>query len=398
VKLNRTTVKALRLPAGRTDHVVWDDELPGFGLRLRATGARTFVVQYDIGGKSRKVSLGSPSQVNPGQARETARAILAKVRLGRDPAAEKNAARAQLAETFGALLPRYLAYHRAKNRPRSYREVVRYLLVHCKSLHARPVTVIARRDVALLLSELVTTSGPSAANKARASLAAFYTWLLREGITEVNPVSHTNKAAERSRDRVLSDDELVAVWRAAGDLGEYGTIVRLLLLTGSRRDEIGNLQRSEIDLERALITLPTSRVKNNTPHEVPLTAPALTLLEQQLRERPKEAKAVFGRTKRGWQNWSASKRELNARLGTAVAPWTLHDLRRSVSTILHDHLGIEPHIVEAILNHQGHKSGPAGVYNRSSYRSQKRRALELWAEHVLTLVEGRAATVVPLRA
>jgi integrase len=399
MKLTAKAIRALKLSPGKNDHVEWDDDLPSFGLRLRATGAKTFICQYDVAGKSRKVSLGSPAVIDPGQAREAARRLLAQVRLGADPASEKREARARAAETIGAILPRYLQHKKAKIRSSTYRETERYLLVHCKPLHGRPIAAVARRDVALRLSEIAAASGAAAANKARGCLGAFYSWALREGLVEANPVVSTNKATENgSRDRVLTDAELVAVWRAAGDLDEYGIIVRLLMLTGARRQEIGGLQQTELDPTQEggwVIQLPAERTKNGTAHEIPLSGPALDLLEQQLREHP-GGEAVFGRTATGWQNWSSRKYEFDARLGDAVAPWTLHDLRRTVSTVMNDKLKVEPHIVEAILNHA--RGGVAGIYNRALYRSQKRRALELWSEHVKALVEDRPAGVVPLRA
>jgi integrase len=399
MKLDRKAVRVLGLPAGKTDHVYWDATLPAFGLRLRATGARTFVVQYDLGGRTRKVSLGSPAQLDPGAAREAARSILAKVRLGQDPAAEKQDARVRLAETVGAILPRYLERKRAEVRPSTYRETERYLLTYGRSLHGQPIAGITRRHVALWLSEIAAANGPAAANKARGALGALYTWALREGLVETSPVVATNKATENgSRDRVLGDAELAAIWGATEELGAYGRIVRLLLLTGLRRQEIGGLLLEEVDLGQALIRLPPERTKTGQAHDVPLMPVALQLLEEQL-HKIGSGPAVFGRTAAGWQNWSTMKRELDARLGSAVAKWTLHDLRRTVSTVLNDRLHIEPYVVEAILGHAGHyRSGTAGVYNRAVYLDQRRRALSLWGEYLMARVEGRATSIVPLRA
>jgi len=200
----------------------------------------------------------------------------------------------------------------------------------------------------------------------------------------------TNKAAElKTRERVLADAELAAIWKAL-PANQYGAIVRLLILTGQRREEVGGLQRSEIDFSKALIMLPPERTKNGRPHELPLTAPAIEILEAQPRRGEREL--VFGEGEGPFQGWSRAKGTLDRRIASQadkngrVAPWRLHDIRRTVATRMAD-LGVQPHVVEVVLNHvSGHKAGVAGVYNRSLYGPEKRAALELWANHVLTIV------------
>jgi integrase len=258
-----------------------------------------------------------------------------------------------------------------------------------------------RRTVAVRLAEIADNSGPVAANRVRASLSACFAWLLREGIVENNPVAATNKAAERGpRTRLLADDELAAIWRAAADRGHYGAIVRLLILTGARRAEIANLCWSEIDLGRALIELPAARTKNGRPHAIPLTAPALEILHAQPRRPGRDYVFSFGAI--GFQDWVKEKNALDARIkanGAPLAPWTLHDFRRAISTTMHERLGVPPHIVESVLAHVGgHKAGVAGVYNRSLYEREKRIALTQWAEHVLAAIDGRASNVMPIRS
>ena len=216
MRLTAATVRALTLPPGKADHVFFDSELPGFGLRVRTTGARTWMVQYAIAGRTRRMVLGSLAVLDPGKARETAKDLLAQVRLGRDPAGEKVTARARAAETFGALLPRFLERQRARLKPRSLEEVERHLVAHAKPLHGRPVEGIDRRAVASRLAEIAKASGPAASNRVRTSLSAFFSWAAREGYVDSNPVAYTNKAVENgSRDRVLGDDELAMIWRAA---------------------------------------------------------------------------------------------------------------------------------------------------------------------------------------
>jgi len=164
-------------------------------------------------------------------------------------------------------------------RPRSYRETERHLRTYAKPLHHRPVGEINRRAVAALIATLTAKSGPTAAKCARASLSGYFTWLAGEGLVEVNPVGFTNKPQERgARTRVLSDDELREIWAALEGAGQYGDIVRLLMLTAARRTEIGDLLWSEVDVEAAEIRLPASRTKSGEPHTIPLTTAALAVL------------------------------------------------------------------------------------------------------------------------
>jgi integrase len=286
-------------------------------------------------------------------------------------------------------------------RTNSYRSEERYLLEHFQQLHAIPLTRIDRRTVAARLSEIATSSGPSAADRARASLSAFLSWTAKEGLVETNPVAFTNThRVRKARDRVLSQAELVEVWRAAGD-DAYGTIVKLLILTGQRREEIGALPWHEIDFPARLIRLSGERTKNHRPHDVPLSEPAVALLQAM----PRIGAFVFGGTaSHGFSSFTEGKAKLDQRLAAAhqeepMRPWVLHDVRRSVATHMAETGIAQPHVIEAVLNHSsGHKAGVAGVYNRASYDKEKRAALDRWADHVLAAVEGRDNNVVPLRA
>jgi len=201
----------------------------------------------------------------------------------------------------------------------------------------------------------------------------------------------TNRAAPAvSRDRVLSDAETVAIWRAAdpATMGDFGRIVRLLFLTGCRRDEIGRLRRAEIALADSLIALPGERTKNGLPHDVPLSGLAKGIVESITRE---DRAHLFGRRDTGFSGWSKAKRELDASLRTNKG-WMLHDIRRTVATRMGD-LGVQPHVVEAVLNHiSGHKRGVAGTYNRSVYAKEKRAALDTWATHLEGLLARKART------
>lgn len=177
--------------------------------------------------------------------------------------------------------------------------------------------------------------------------------------------------------------------------GDYCDVVRLLTLTGQREREIGDIRWSEVDLDRALVTLPPERCKNRRQHTFPLNAPATEILKARPREDGRDL--VFGRGKgeRGFSGWSHAKARLN--VAVQIPTWIVHDLRRSFSTGLGD-LGIPPHIIETLLNHQsGTKSGVSGRYNKSIYEREARQAVDLWASTIMAAVEGRENNVVPLQ-
>jgi integrase len=179
-----------------------------------------------------------------------------------------------------------------------------------------------------------------------------------------------------SRDRVLTQDELKALWHSLSD-NRFSEIVRLLLLTACRRNEIGNLTWDEIDLKRNLIVLPPDRTKNGRGLELPLSAQALAIIERTPR---RNTTPFLFSDANGYKGWDQDKMRLDARLG--IAPWRLHDCRRSAATYMAE-IGVLPHIIEAVLNHQsGHKASVAGIYNRAKYADEMRAALQRWADHV----------------
>lgn len=404
MRLTQTEIDRLSLPDGKTELIVFDEALPGFGLRVRAGGKRTWIAQYRIGRKQRRVTLGSTNTLAPDVARKAAKSALAKAQLGTDPQLEKNEARAKASTTLGAAADRYLDRSKRRLKPRSYLEVERHLRQHWSPLKEIPLHSIRRAEVAARLGEIAIENGPYAANRARAALSALYSWALGEGLADINPVVGTHRPTEEvSRDRVLSDDELRSIWEHAGD-GDFGNIIHLLMLTGQRREEVGGMLHSELNLKQALWSIGAERTKNGLLHDVPLSSRAVQILEG----RPvlESRDFVFGSRKGPFQGWSKAKAAFDARLLKAsrerhgpkakVSPWRVHDLRRTAATRMAD-LGILPHVIEAVLNHaSGHKSGVAGIYNRATYANEKRRALDLWGAHIEALVAGRDSNVVLL--
>jgi integrase len=402
MKLTARLVEALAKEIVTAERFEWDDEIPGLGVRMRPGGSRNWVFQYKLGNKHRRMTLGALSAIGLIKAREIASNLHAKVRLGQDPAAEKAEAKEQAAETFGVIADRFLKFKVRKVSARYHGEMERHLKEDAKPLHGLLVKLIKRRHVASVLSDLREIRGDSTADHVRSSLSSFFTWVLKEGLMgddAANPVTYTHKEKPKKRERVLTINELREIWEATAEEGDYNEIVRLLLFTLQRRDEIGALDRvKETDFTTGLITLPPSRTKNKCEHKIPLSDPVIAILQK--RRRIMGRNLFFGIGGGGYSGWSKSKKELDqlilnarrARFGKQAKPmyWRLHDVRRTGDTLMNDELGIDPHVVEAILNHiSGSKSGKdgvAGVYNKAAYLKKKKEALDAWAAFILGAV------------
>jgi integrase len=412
VKISANALPDLVCPPDKPDQTFWDTELKGFGVRAYPTGRRVWIAQYrDKAGKQGKVTLGDVQKLKPDQARVQAKKVLANVQLGGNPGVELQARRD--ADRLIDLINAYLPKAKAKLKPRSYVEVERALLRSAKALHHSKADAITQRQIADLVERIAVgdparsvAARPVWANRVRAHLSALWTWAMRAGrVSQANPVARTALAAkEQPRDRVLSDDEIALIWRCTGTGHDYDRIVRLLLLTAARRDEVGSMAPGEVQ-ECAgggrLWTLPAARSKNHLPHEVQLGPLALEQLPPFRDNYP----FVFGSSaapKTGFAGWSKSKERLDERIRAALAKdfedqhgrppregeaqltkWRLHDLRRTFSTWANDN-EIEPHVVEAVLNHVSGaaRRGVAGTYNRATYRDAKRAALAKWERRV----------------
>jgi integrase len=394
MKLTEKTVN-LPLPAGKTDHLVFDDMIPGFGLRLREGGSKSWIFQYKLGGKQRRMVLGRATAIKAEKARKIAEQYHAQVGRGQDPAGEKAVRKVQAANTLDELVRRYLEVKKDELRPRSYAEVARHLEVYAKPLHRLPVTSVDRTAVKDRLDQVAKDSGAVTANRMRASMSAMFRWAMTEEPSTANPVISTRKREEKSRDRVLSDAELEVIWNTVDD-DHYGTIIRVLMLTGQRANEIAGLRWSEIDFDRGVILLPAERTKNGRAHQLPMAGTVREILEAQPKTEGRDL--VFGYGAGPFSGWSQSKAALDAAIGDKIAVrWTPHDLRRTWATRMAD-LGVQPHVIEAALNHvSGHRAGVAGIYNRSLYAAEKAKAFDLWADHIAAVLDGRKSKVVPLR-
>jgi integrase len=386
-------IDTLKLPHGKRDHFFWDDELTGFGLRVIYTGARKFVFRFRLGGKQSIMSLGPAAKDTLQAARKTAGEVAFKVKQGINPLVEKATAIQESQQTFGALVDNFLARFERDWSESYMDEVARVLRDRAAPLHSFPVTRVSQADIVRVLNSVAKECGEVSANRHRSRLHKFFTWVRSQGIKlpEGNPVEFTERRAEKARKRVLTHAELKRIWEAAKPTEDYGAIVRLLMLTGQRRNEIAHLRWSEVKDDR--LELNGDRIKNGRDHIVALTDAAFEIIDMQRKGR----ETVFGATGlAGFSGHGKAKRELDSDIGK-MDHWTIHDLRRTMATLMHEELDVQPHIVEAILNHvSGHKAGVAGIYNRATYAQQKREALNLWADHLAGIVAGRKPKVVSL--
>src|SRR5262245_8301069 len=273
MKLDSKTVARLALPTGKTDVIHFDSALPGFGLRLRGGDQvrKSWIVQYRRAGRTRRLLLGSAEVLSAEQARAAAKKALGAVATGADPQADRTARRDRDQFTFRAVADDYLGAKQPTVRPRTFVEMRRYLCgSYFKPLHSVPVDQITRRDVAARLLVIGRECGVVTALRARSHVSSLFAWGIAQGLMDSNPVvGAAQLKPPPARDRVLDDAELCAIWRACeGD--DFGKIVRLLIILGARRTEVGGLRWSELDLNRGVWVLPKERAKNSREHQLPL--------------------------------------------------------------------------------------------------------------------------------
>jgi integrase len=400
MRLTVKNVEAMRPGAERRE--IADGLMSGLYLIVQPSGARSWAVRYRHHGQSRKHTLGPYPAIDLKAARTLAGKALRAVAEGRDPGREKIAARAAKADSVDRIVEDFLERHvRRSNRPRTAQETERLLRQHVlPRWRGRMVHDITRRDVLDVLDRVVDGGAPIAANRVFAAVRKFFNWCVARDILAASPCAGVKPpTAERARDRVLSDDELRRVWAAAEKLGgTFGPLVKLLALTGQRRDEVAGIRWDELDLDTRLWTLPPARTKNNQPHEVPLSKAALAVLQNV----PRIASSPFVLTTNGGASaasgYSKGKRRIDASLPGDMPPWRLHDLRRTCASGL-ARLGINLPVIEKVLNHtSGSFAGIVSVYQKHSFADEKREALEAWGNFVMALVKGKPASkVVRLR-
>ena len=368
-----------------------DAHMPGLYLVVQPTGARSWAVRYRSNGQPRKHTLGAYPKLDLKAARTLAGTALRAAAEGRDPGREKAQQRTILPDTVEAVAKQFVELHcRRANRPRTIEGTQQLLDLHVlPRWRRRLIKDITRRDVLALLDGLVESGRPLAANRALSAIRKLFNWAMDRDIIASSPCAGVKPpSAENVRDRVLSDAELRDIWLAADTLGgPFGALVKLLMLTGQRRDEVARMAWGEVDLDAQLWTLPKERSKNGQPHDIPLSDPAVAILESLPRIGDTFVLTTDGKS--ASSNYGANKKRLDALLPGDMPPWWLHDLRRTAASGM-ARLGVNLPVIEKVLNHSsGSFGGIVGVYQRHNFSDEKRHALERWGAHVADLVSGR---------
>jgi integrase len=403
-RITKSAVDAVAPGAG--DRFLWDDKLAGFGLKVTPAGKRTFVFQYRIGGRGAKVrryTIGAFPKLTADGARKLAEGLALRVAQGADPQTEKvEAARRSVDLAFAAYAERFIEERLRSAWKASHDDgasLLRRFAVPV--LKSKPLQDIRLADIRAVLSPVA--GNPATARNLFAVMRLLFRWAVDGGDLEHSPMTDLKPPASPvSRDRVLSDAELVLVWRAADRLGyPFGPLFRLLVLTGARREEIGGLEWLELSRDDAQWSLPAGRAKNGVAATWSLSTMALAELDAlaKLAGRDKgwpRRGLVFSTTgKTSVSGFSRAKRRLDkamVALGAkmddppVIAPWRLHDLRRTMATNLQK-LGVRFEVTEAVLNHvSGAKSGVAGVYQRHDWAPEKAAALQAWADRLAAML------------
>lgn len=380
-------IKKLK-PPSTGQHEIWDNKLSGFGIRITSKGTISFVVLYRFEGKSRRFTLGRYPILSLSAARSLAQEALVKVNAGKDPAYEKKQIqKAPGTLYFEELVDEFIEKY-AKRQNKTWREYERILkrdfLPFWKN---KKIDHIKRNDVNKRLDAIIDRGARRAANLCFAIIRRVFNWAIERGLIEQSPCSGMKRPTKDiSRDRVLTDEELLAVWNAADkEAYPFGVITKLLILTAQRIGEVTNLHWQDLDLKEKLWHLEADQNKSGRAHIIPLTDRTIELIKTI----PNLHKTLlFPAQKLEADRPVSGISKFKARLDekSQVYEWRMHDLRRTVATGMAKKQ-IPPHVVERILNHKsGTFGGVAGVYNRFGYLPEMRDALEVWQTHFSNLL------------
>jgi integrase len=397
-RLTDRKLQSLKRQGKRYD--VKDSDVPGFGVRVSESGARTFVLiaRYPGSNNPTRRAIGEYPAMSLEAARDRARVWRDMLRRGIDPKiAEEDARRAELrkqATTFGAVAEDYIQI-RVKGQRRvveTEREIRKELIGPWGD---RPITSITRADVVALVDAITLRPAPYTAHIVLGHARSIFNWAINRGThgLESSPCDRVKPTAligaKEPRQRTLNDAEIASLWKGSETLGyPFGPIFQLLLLTGARKSEVAEARWSEFDLEKKIWTVPSERFKSNASHLVPLSDAAVTVLKSL----PDRGDHLFVGRKGPVHNFFYAKNQIDALMGS-VPPWVVHDIRRSVRTKLAS-LKVPDHVAEMVIGHG--RKGIQRVYDQHTYEAEIREALELWAARLRDMVMPPPTNVVRL--
>lgn len=394
-----------------------DAACPGLYLIIQPSGTKSWALRHRHGGRPSKLTLGRYADVQEGDpilggrltlaaARKVASEAIAAVERGHNPARPRRSRDKNMVEdVVTEFMKRYVNAKKLRSADAIQRTFDVDVLPHWKG---RRIDEITRRDVLDLLDYQVDRGAPIQANRTLAAVRRFFNWAIDRDILKTSPADSVKPPTpERSRDRILSDDEIKLFWKACDSKGQpFGPLLKLLLLTGQRLGEVAGMTAGEVDRTQQLWTIPASRAKNDSEHAVALSKQAQEVLKSVKKiegdsgfiftTNGETAVSGFGKAKEAIDDSMAGLQRKGAE---QIPHWTFHDLRRTAASGM-ARLGQPVHVVEAVLNHRsGSVSGVAAVYNRYSYGAEKKLALEAWGSAVERLIHPPArANVVPIKA
>jgi integrase len=404
IKFTQTNVKTCKATPGKSDETIWDDAMPGFGIRFRNGGPGTFVIQYSLNGKQAKIGLGKVSKVTLEAAQTDAKQHFAMIARKVDPLLERAKQEAKAGDNFAEGIEAFLAAlakDRSDDKPARTPNYIgatrRSLERYFKSLHRYGVGEITRKMVTDQLDTIAENHGERAAGTSRAHLSSYYSFLMEKGYDGFNPVDGTASRNSRKRNRWLSREELALIWRATEGDDDYNIIVRLLMLTAARKTIFGSLKRSEYIPKTRIIDVPieTGKSKNKTRFWLALSPRAEAILRGVV-DRREGSNFVFGDGgEGGFSGWSKAKDALDAKItelngGKPLDHWVLHDFRRTFVTLGVEKAGIEDSTADICLHHVGEaKKGIKGAYNHAHHIEKKHAAMKAWADFVDEATRGK---------
>lgn len=393
-KITKRTVDALI--ASRSEGFLWDDGIKGFGAKITKSGAVSYILQFRMGGReasTRRYTIGSHgSPWTPATAREEAQRLFLLIAQGIDPVeVEKQRRR----EAVDLAFSNYAERFERSCVGRGWKVLVaRSFRIHVKPvLGSKPLPKITRSDVVAVFDRMPDCQVANRRN-VFAVLRRMFRWAVSRGDIDRSPMEGMETPpAVKARDRWLSDQELARIWEHAPKTHHcFGPIVRLLIVTGQRREEVSSLSWEELEQLERMWTLPGDRAKNGEPNRVPLNELAVAVLDAVAGKStwPRRGKVFSTSTGGGFTGYHKGKEKLDRMVaedgGDPIAPWRLHDLRRTLATGF-QRLGVRFEVTEAVLNHVGgSRAGVAGIYQRHDWKAEKREALDLWNNHVVSIL------------
>lgn len=395
-KITKRSVDALI--ASRENDILWDDSIRGFGAKRTKSGTVSYVLQFRMGGresKTRRYTIGSHgSPWTPTTARAEAERLFILVAQGTDPGdAERQRRREAVDLAFDNYADRFADACVGSGWRRLVNQSLR---LHVKPvLGSKPLPKLKRPDIVMVLDQMPRTQIGNIRN-VFAVMRRLFRWAVSRGDIERSPMEGMETPpAVKPRDRWLSDEELGRAWMAAPHTHPcFGPILRLLIVTGQRREEVSSLHWEELDRKELLWTLPSERAKNGEPNRIPLNDLAVAVLDDVAGSKvwPRSGR-IFATSRGGpFTGYSKGKNKLDLLMsedgGEPVPDWRLHDLRRTLATGF-QRLGVRFEVTEAVLNHVGgSRAGVAGIYQRHDWKEEKREAMKSWNDHVSAIIRA----------